>query len=113
VGTALAPSVKAGLDRYAEALRERFGARVSEVVLFGSHARGTAHEESDVDVLVAVDGLTDTERVEAIDLAYWVDHRAPDWVGLSPLVYSTEQVLRLRRGGRRLLRDVDREGLRL
>lgn len=85
---------------------------MSEVVLFGSHARGTAGEESDVDVLVAVDGLTDPERAEAIDLAYWVDHRAPEWVGLSPLVYSTEQVARLRQGGRRLLRDIDREGLR-
>jgi predicted nucleotidyltransferase len=83
------------------------------VVLFGSHARGAAHEESDVDVLVAIDGLTEAERVEAIDCAYWVDHRADEWAGLSPLVYSTEEVARLRRGGRRLIREIDGEGMRV
>ena len=109
----LGPAVKTALDAYARALRDRFGARVSEMVLFGSHARGTAHEDSDVDVLVAIDLLTDAERAEAIDLAYWVDNRALDWVGLSPLVYSTQQVAQLRHGGRRLLRDIDDEGVRL
>jgi predicted nucleotidyltransferase len=39
-------------------------------VLFGSQARGTASEESDVDVLVVIDNLTDAERRLAIDLAY-------------------------------------------
>jgi predicted nucleotidyltransferase len=105
--------VRTALESFARALRDRFGARVAEVVLFGSHARGSANEESDVDVLVAIDGLTEPERVEAIDCAYWVDHRADDWVGLSPLVYSTEEVARLRQGGRRLLRDIDREGMRV
>jgi predicted nucleotidyltransferase len=110
---ALAPAVKVALDHYSRALRDRFGARVAELVLFGSHARGTAHEDSDVDLLVAIDGLTEEERTEAMDMAYLIDFRAEDWAGLSPLVYSAEQVASLRRGGRRLLRDIDREGVHL
>jgi hypothetical protein len=40
-----------------------------------------------------------------------VDCAGDDWVGLSPLVYSTEQARRMRDGGRRLFRDIDGEGL--
>lgn len=31
---------------------------MAKLVLFGSHARGEATEESDVDILVAIDDLT-------------------------------------------------------
>lgn len=110
----LPPAVRAALDRYRTLLRARFGERLRELVLFGSHARGEAHEESDVDVLVVVEGLTETERREAIDLA--IDADAADreaWVGLSPIPYSTEQAADLRSREKRLLREIDREGIRL
>lgn len=99
--------------RFRAALQQRFGARLREVILFGSWARGQANEESDVDVLVAIDDLTDGERREVFALAYDAD--APnDWlVLLSPLVYSTAQVALMRQGGRRLFRDIDSEGARL
>jgi predicted nucleotidyltransferase len=113
VTRALPPAVEAALDRLRGALRERFGARVSELVLFGSHARGDAHEESDVDVLVAIDGLSEEDRLAVLDFASLLDSAAPEWVGLSPLVYSSEQAARMRAGGRRLFRDIDREGIRL
>jgi hypothetical protein len=45
-------------------VRARFGARVAGIRLFGSYARGEAHEESDVDCLVLLDHV---ER-EGIDL---------------------------------------------
>ena len=107
------PIVVAALDRFGKGLRDRFGARVSEIVLFGSRARGEAHEESDVDVLVVVDDLTEQERLAVLDLAYAAERVAPEWVGLSPLVYSSAQASRMRSGGRRLFRDIDHEGIRL
>ncbi len=36
-------------------VREAFGGRVEEVVIFGSRARGDWREESDLDVLVVLD----------------------------------------------------------
>lgn len=39
-------------------LQDVYGTRLRGVYLFGSHARGVADEESDVDVLVVLDGVT-------------------------------------------------------
>lgn len=111
--TQLPFAVDVALQRFEAALRGRFGARLSEFVLFGSHARGDAHEDSDVDVLVVVDDLTDAERLDLVGIAYHVDRSLDDWVGLSPLVYSAAQAAKMRSGGRRLFRDIDCEGVRL
>jgi predicted nucleotidyltransferase len=88
-----------------------FGDRLREIRLFGSYARGDADEESDVDVLVVVDGLTDleigvvaTESVPVM-LAHHID--------LSPLPMSTSRLDELRRSERLLARTLDEEGVRL
>jgi uncharacterized protein len=107
----LPAAVTSALSRYRAELDAMLGSRVREFVLFGSHARGEAHEESDVDVLVVVDNLTDAERREAIGLAYDVDSTG-EWVGLSPLVYSTAQAEDLRSRERLLMREIDRDGIR-
>ncbi len=39
----------------AEELRELYGERLKQVLLFGSWARGDAHPESDIDLLVVLD----------------------------------------------------------
>jgi predicted nucleotidyltransferase len=98
---------------YARLVRSRFGDRVREIVLFGSRARGEAYEDSDHDVLAVIDDLDDAELVEAIDLAYAANRAADDWPGVAPLVYSTARAASMRSGGRRLFRDIDREGIRL
>ncbi len=38
-------------------VREAFGERVREVLIFGSRARGDWNEESDLDVLVVIDDM--------------------------------------------------------
>lgn len=45
------PVVRAALTEAAEELRRLYGDRLERLVLYGSHARGEAHSESDVDVL--------------------------------------------------------------
>ena len=47
------------LKRFRAALNEMYGERLERVVLFGSRARGDAHEDSDYDVAVFLKGLTD------------------------------------------------------
>lgn len=48
------------LQRLKPVLAMRFA--LTRLALFGSHARGTAEEESDVDVLVAFDGPATSQR---------------------------------------------------
>jgi predicted nucleotidyltransferase len=105
--------VSEALARFARAVRDRFGSRVSEIVLFGSYARGEAHEDSDVDVLVVVDDLSAVEEREILDIAYAVKQAMDEWVGLVPVVLSTARVAELRAGGRRLWRDIAVEGVTL
>jgi predicted nucleotidyltransferase len=110
---ALRPMVSLALERFSRALRDRFEARLVEVVLFGSYARGEANEDSDIDVFVVVADLSDPERTEIVDLAYRIGAESEDWVGLSPLAVSAAQAGELRRNGRRLVADIAREGLKL
>jgi hypothetical protein len=110
----LPPPVRGALERFRQALERRFGPRLREVVLFGSHARGEADDESDVDVLVVIDALDEREQVEVTDLAYQADaaDRA-SWTGLSPLACSSAHAAMMRERERLLFRDIDREGIRL
>jgi predicted nucleotidyltransferase len=47
------------LKRLRAALDQVYGERIERVVLFGSRARGDAHEDSDYDVAVFLRGMTD------------------------------------------------------
>jgi predicted nucleotidyltransferase len=105
--------VSGALDELARAVRDRFGERVSEIVLFGSYARGGAGEDSDVDVLVVIDALTDREELEVVDLASAIKRGREDWVGLAPLPLSTSRARDLRSRGRLLWRDIAAEGVPL
>ena len=57
----LDPAEQVWLDEYRSALRKRHPGVVARMVIYGSKARGDAHEDSDLDVLLVV-------RNEAVDL---------------------------------------------
>lgn len=75
------------LTQHKPVLAERFG--VTKLALFGSFARDTAGEESDVDILVSFDGPATSKRYFGVQF-YLEDllHRPVDLV--------TEQALRQR-----------------
>ncbi len=50
----LHPEERAWLDEYREALKRRHGDAVQRLVVYGSKARGDAHDESDIDLLLIV-----------------------------------------------------------
>jgi len=54
---------------YATQIRARLGARVKEIRLFGSRARGDAQEHSDYDVLIVLDQRNPELRAEILDIA--------------------------------------------
>ena len=45
---------KAWIEAYRKALRERYPAMVERLLIYGSKARGDAHADSDLDVLLVV-----------------------------------------------------------
>lgn len=105
------PSLKPALDAYAARLRHIFGERLREIRLFGSYARGEANEDSDVDVLVLVDGLTDLEiGVAAGEVAPVI---IATGLPLAPLPMATERLEMLRRSERLLARELDAQGIPL
>lgn len=55
-------SVDPVLTRFRAALDRAYGARIERVVLFGSRARGDARPDSDYDVAVFLNDLTDRWR---------------------------------------------------
>lgn len=82
--------------------------------LFGSRARGDADVDSDADVSVVVDGLSEAERAHVVDLAFdaWktTGCRGPL---ISPLPWSDAEQEARRKTERRIALDIDREGVPL
>jgi len=66
------PKVKRLVDQVKAFLHERYGDGIKRVILYGSHARGEATEDSDVDVLVLTDSSLNPSEVRASlsDLLY-------------------------------------------
>ena len=48
--------IKHIIQELREALEALYGARLTRLVLYGSHARGDTNEDSDIDVMVVLDG---------------------------------------------------------
>jgi len=95
------------IDRAIEALRGLLGrtSGLRSAVLYGSCARGTAREDSDIDVLVLVsEGRVDRLREAIHDIESAFD------VNVSPLVLRVDEIDRL---DRQFLDSVSREGVPL
>ena len=55
------------LPELKQALQEHYGDRLVKLILYGSHARGEATEDSDIDVMVVLDGLKHSEASKELD----------------------------------------------
>jgi uncharacterized protein len=107
----LPPRIATAIGRFHAELVGAFGTRLRELVLFGSQARGDATEESDVDLLVVIDHLTDPERRKVIDISCTVGAEGDEYVVLSPLVYATEHATDMRGRERRIMHEIERDGV--
>jgi uncharacterized protein len=103
-------AVRAALVTLERRLRERFGADLVDVRLFGSYARGEAHDGSDVDVFVLLRTLTFAVRAAVLDLA--ADVSLETELRLSPVVFDVPRWELWRAQERALAVDIERDGLR-
>jgi predicted nucleotidyltransferase len=69
----LSPQQAAALDVFVRAIRHLLGERLVALKLFGSHARGEATPDSDLDVLVAVEEASPALENQILDLAFQVN----------------------------------------
>lgn len=78
----------AAINEFHQILKSRFSSDLQTVKVFGSVARGTAGEESDIDVLVLIKEKTPAIRETISDLAFEVNLKYD--VVLSPVIMSCE-----------------------
>jgi predicted nucleotidyltransferase len=104
--------VRQNLAAFVAGLRERFGPRLKAVRLFGSYARGTAHEDSDVDCLVLLDHVSTEDDRAVTDLAGDLTWQVGGAV-ISPLVMTEAAFGEWKRRERRTPLDIEREGVAL
>lgn len=105
------PRVPPVAQSYYDRLRERFGARLESVRVFGSYARREATCESDLDMAVLVRDLTKAEKVLAIGDA--AELGWPLGLKISPLLMTPDEFENLRQLEARLALDIVAEGIAL
>jgi predicted nucleotidyltransferase len=98
-------------ERFAAAVRERFGDQIRAVVLYGSVARGEARRDSDIDLLVMVDRYDDLLRRDIVGLAYDLDGNRDFDTLTMPLVRSAEQIHRWEKSHSFLWEDIVTQGV--
>jgi len=109
----LLPSlVRETLDAFMARLGGLFGPRLVSVRLFGSYARGEAHEESDVDCLVLLDRVDPADDRAVTDLAGDLTWQIGGVV-ISPLIMSETAFEDWKARERRTALEIERDGIRL
>ncbi len=104
------PAVRELLADFRQQLTVKFGLRLLELKLFGSYAKGTAHEESDVDVAVVLDRIdSHAERTFPMELAG--DLTLTRGFVIMPLVLSKQELEFLRKREELIAANIDRDGI--
>ena len=107
----LAADEQAWLDSYRAALHEKHPGTVQEMLIYGSKARGQAHAESDVDVLLIV---KNNARVFKRELR-WIGYLLAAKTDVLPsiLAYTEEEWESRRRSGSTFRKAVERDAVRV
>jgi len=97
------------LRNLSKKLKEEFGDKVKEVILFGSYARGDFTDDSDVDIIVVVDDDRIEKEVRKIAYSF-----IPE-VGklISVKVIGKKTFESMRKMGFSLIRSIEREGMQI
>lgn len=87
-----------------------YGTTLEKLILFGSYARGDFHDESDIDVMPVINGMsvTDLKREALFDIAY--PHLLQNQVKVSIVATLTDQY---ERADTLLLMFVHKDGIEL
>lgn len=101
-------SIQSLLDQLQQHLKALYGERLCKVMLFGSHARGEARSDSDVDILVVLQGTVNSGR-EVIRSSEFLAELALEYDKVISCLFMDELRLMTRPGP--LLRSIQKEGI--
>ena len=102
---------QAWLDAYRKALDKKHPGTVKEMLIYGSKARGQAHAESDVDVLLIVKNEAGARKRELRRIGYLLAATAE--VLPSILAYTQEEWESRKRSGSTFRQAVERDAVRV
>ena len=103
--------IKNALTELKDTLQGFLGDRMVKIVLYGSRARGDYEGDSDVDIAIIVRGLT--RELKNRILTVVADIELKYLVPISILVFSEEDVDFLKKRERRIIADIEKEGIPL
>ena len=84
---------------------ESLGVQVDQLILFGSHAVGTAREDSDIDLIVISESFSDKGYWERIDILAEAIYRV--WAPIEASAFTPEEW----QSGKSLLVDYAKDGV--
>ena len=105
----LSPDEQTWLDEYRRVLRERHAGVVLRMVIYGSKARGDAHADSDLDVLIIVRNDAGALKRTLRDIGY--DLAATSWAVPSILAYTQDEWEHRKEKGLSFQRAVERDAV--
>ena len=107
----LSKAERAWIESYRKALDEKYPDTVHEMLIYGSKARGQAHAESDLDVLLIVNNTAASLKRELRRIGYLL--AATTEALPSILAYTQEEWENRKRSGSTFRKAVERDAVRV
>ena len=107
----LTQAEKAWIESYRKALNEKYPDSVHEMLIYGSKARGQAHADSDLDVLLIVKDDAGAVKRELRRIGYLLAAKTD--VLPSILAYTQEEWENRKRSGSSFRKAVERDAVRV
>ena len=98
------------IDEVKHRLKNIYGDKIKEILLYGSYAKGEATEGSDIDMVVVLENVDDVieEREKIIDQIFELDLKYDVVISVLPL---DDDYYRTRKSP--LLMSIDRDGIKV
>jgi predicted nucleotidyltransferase len=109
----LRPEEKKVVGEYINLIRKHFPDKVSEIVLFGSKARGDSHAESDIDILLVIDTEDKQIKRKISDLCWDAMFNSDFKAFISPVIFFKKEYERYKKWNSSFLYNVSQEGVKL